>query len=102
MPLLVGVGDTVTSAKDDETNTWLRGGSDRGFLSLIQRLGESYEKANQLIFVNSSNDQVIRPKVNGTDMAGISDPNDDLKFNMIINDGPEEYIEWFKQLARNF
>ena len=102
MPLLIGVGDTVTSEKDNNSNYWLRGGSDRGFLTLIQRLGELYNKENQVIFVNSSNDQVSRPKVNGSDMTGISDPNDDLTFNMIINDGPEEYIEWFKQLTTNF
>jgi len=102
MPLLVGVGDTVTSVKDNKDNSWLRGGSDRGFLTLIQRLGESYNKENQVIFVNSCNDQVLRPKINGSDMTGISDPNDDLNFNMIINDGPREYIEWFKQLATNF
>ena len=48
------------------------------------------------------NDEVLRPRINGTDMAGISDPNDDLKFNMIINDGPQEYIKWFKKLASNF
>ena len=102
MPLLIGIGDTVTSAKDTKSNSWLRGGSDRGFLTLIQRLGESYNKANQVIFVNSCNDQVSRPKVYGSDMTGISDPNDPLKFNMIISDGPEEYIHWFKQLASNF
>ena len=102
MPLLIGVGDTVTSVKDNKDNSWLRGGSDRGFLTLIQKLGESYKKGNQVIFVNSSNDQVLRPRINGTDMTGISDPNDDLRFNMIINDGPKEYIAWFKQLARNF
>ena len=102
MPLLVGVGDTVTSVKDNKDNSWLRGGSDRGFLTLIQRLGESYKKDNQVVFVNSCNDQVLRPRINGTDMKGVSDPNDDLKFNMIINDGPKEYIEWFKQLASNF
>ena len=102
MPLLVGVGDTVTSVKDNNDNSWLRGGSDRGFLTLIQRLGESYKKDNQVVFVNSCNDQVLRPRINGTDMKGVSDPNDDLKFNMIINDGPKEYIEWFKQLASNF
>ena len=102
MPLLVGVGDTVTSVKDNKDNSWLRGGSDRGFLTLIQRLGESYNKENQVVFVNSCNDQVLRPKINGADMTGISDPNDDLNFNMIINDGPKEYIEWFKQLATNF
>ncbi len=102
MPLLIGVGDTVTSLKDVKTNSWLRGGSDRGFLTLIQRLGESFKKENQVIFVNSSNEQVMRPRIVGSDMTGISDPNDNLKFNMIINDGPEEYIEWFKQLAKNF
>ena len=102
MPMLIGVGDTVTSVKNPNDNVWLRGGSDRGFLTLIQMLGESYEKKNQVIFVNSCNDQVLRPRVNGNDMRGISDPNDDLKFNMIINHGPEEYIEWFKQLASNF
>ena len=102
MPLLVGVGDTVTSVKDNKDNSWLRGGSDRGFLTLIQRLGESYKKDNQVVFVNSCNEQVLRPRINGTDMKGVSDPNDDLKFNMIINDGPREYIEWFKQLATNF
>ena len=102
MPLLVGVGDTVTSIKDNKDNSWLRGGSDRGFLTLIQRLGESYKKDNQVVFVNSCNEQVLRPRINGTDMKGVSDPNDDLKFNMIINDGPKEYIEWFKLLASNF
>jgi len=102
MPLLIGVGDTVTSVKDNKNNSWLRGGSDRGFLTLIQKLGKSYKKENQVIFVNSSNDQVLRPSINGNDMTGISDANDDLKFNMIINDGPKEYIEWFKQLASNF
>ncbi len=102
MPLLIGVGDTVTSVKDNKNNSWLRGGSDRGFLTLIQRLGESYKKENQVVFVNSSNDQVLRPRVKGIDMKGISDPNDDLKFDMVINDGPKEYIEWFKQLASNF
>ena len=102
MPLLVGVGDTVTSVKDNKDNSWLRGGSDRGFLTLIQRLGESYKKDNQVVFVNSCNEQVLRPRINGTDMKGVSDPNDDLKFNMIINDGPKEYIKWFNQLASNF
>jgi len=100
--MLIGVGDTVTSEKDNKSKSWLRGGSDRGFLTLIQKLGEIYKKDNQVIFVNSSNDEVLRPRVNGSDMTGISDPNDELKFNMVINDGPEEYIEWFKQLANNF
>ena len=102
MPLLIGVGDTVTSLEDKKSNSMLRGGSDRGFLTLIKRLGESYKKENQVIFVNSSNHQVLRPRVNGTNMKGVSDPDDDLKFDMIIKDGPQEYIEWFKQLASNY
>ena len=102
MPLLIGVGDTVTSVRDHKSNSRLRGGSDRGFLTLIQRLGESFKKENQVIFVNSCNDQVSRPRVNGDDMTGISDPYDDLKFNIVINDGPQEYIDWFKELANNF
>ena len=102
MPILIGIGDTVTSEKDHKTNSWLRGGSDRGFLTLIQLLGKSYQKDNQVVFINSCNDQVSRPRVKGSDMRGVSDPNDDLKFNMIINDGPEEYIKWFNQLAENF
>ncbi len=102
MPLLIGVGDTVTSVKDHNTNTWLRGGSDRGFLTLIQKLGDTYNKENQVVFVNSSNDQVSRPRVNGTDLSGISDSKDDLKFNLIINNGPQEYIQWFKKLASKF
>ena len=102
MPLLIGVGDTVTSTKDNKSRSWLRGGSDRGFLTLIQKLGDYYKKENQVIFVNSSNDEVSRPRINGYEMAGISDPYDYLKFNMVINDGPEEYIEWFKQLAIKF
>ena len=102
MPLLIGVGDTVTSVRDHKSNSWLRGGSDRGFLTLVQRLGESFKKENQVIFVNSCNDQVSRPRVNGVDMTGISDPYDELRFNMVINDGPQEYIDWFKELASNF
>ena len=74
MPLLVGVGDTVTSVKDDKDNSWLRGGSDRGFLSLIQRLGESYKKDNQVVFVNSCNKQVLRPRINAVSYTHLTLP----------------------------
>ena len=40
MPHLVGVGDTVTSTPCPSGDGWLRGGSDRGFLTLLQELGE--------------------------------------------------------------
>ena len=102
MPLIIGVGDTVTSVKDIQSNSWLRGGSDRGFLTLIQKLGLAYQKKNQVIFVNSCNHEVSRPRIKDSEMKGISDPDDYLNFNMIIHDGPDEYIEWFKQLSNNF
>ena len=100
MPLLVGVGDTVTSNKDKDENLWLRGGSDRGFLTLIQSLGKLYQIDNQIIFVNSGNAEVYRPKATESSLEGISDPLDVLKFNTIFYDGPEEYVNWFSKMAR--
>ena len=99
MPLLIGVGDTVTSNFSKEQQKWFRGGSDRGFLTLIQRLGDEYQKDNQIIFVNSSNEEVFRPKATESCLKFISDNDDFLKFSTIIKEGPSEYIEWFEQLA---
>ena len=99
MPLLVGVGDTVTSTWSKESNQWLRGGSDRGFLTLIQKLGEIYNLDNKIIFVNSNNEEVRRPCISPNSMKGISDPSDTLKFDAVMMDGPSEYIDWFAKLA---
>lgn len=51
MPRLVGVGDTVTSASRNSAQ--LRGGSDRGFLTLVQRLGKAFGTDNRVLFVDS-------------------------------------------------
>ena len=99
MPLLIGVGDTVTSIKAKSEDGWLRGGSDRGFLSLIQDLGKEFNKENQIVFVNSSNDEVFRPTYNEETMQGVSDINDNLKFNIVFTGGSEEYISWFLKLS---
>ena len=99
MPLLVGVGDTVTSNKNETSNNWSRGGSDRGFLTLIQKLGEAYSKANQVIFVDSSHGEVNRPSVHKGNLKGISDPDDILKFNLVMDKGDEQYKEWVIDLA---
>ena len=99
MPLLVGVGDTVTSNWSESDKKWMRGGSDRGFLSLIKKLGEQYLRKNKIIFVNSSNDEVKRPSVSDSGMNGISDPEDFLKFDCVIKGGPNEYTKWFNSLA---
>ncbi len=99
MPLLIGVGDTVTSTQDKVSKKWSRGGSDRGFLTLIQELGKAYSKDNLVIFVDSSHGEVNRPSVKGKILNGISDPDDILKFNLIMDKGDKEYIEWFIDLA---
>lgn len=99
MPLLVGVGDTVTSYFDDVNKRFQRGGSDRGFLTLIQELGKIYKQDNQIVFVNSSNQEVKRPSISSKSMKGISDDNDLLKFDAIMMNGPNEYISWFNKLA---
>tara|TARA_Y100001968_G_scaffold149395_1_gene136638 strand:- start:414 stop:1616 length:1203 start_codon:yes stop_codon:yes gene_type:complete len=101
MPLIIGVGDTVTSRWDDINKEWQRGGSDRGFLTLIQQLGKRYKKDNKIIFVNSSNDEVRRPSITSKSMKGISDDKDILKFNEVMMNGPNEYIEWFKIIANS-
>jgi glucosylglycerol 3-phosphatase len=53
MPLLIGVGDTVTSNPSADGATRLRGGSDRGFLTLLQVLGAWSGKENRVVLVDS-------------------------------------------------
>lgn len=99
MPLLIGVGDTVTSEWSPKEKQWNRGGSDRGFLTLIQEIGKRYKKENKVIFVNSGNNQVSRPSISNESMEGISDKEDLLKFNAAMLNGPDEYIKWFEKLS---
>ncbi len=99
MPILVGVGDTVTSS-EIEKGVWSRGGSDRGFLTLIQEIGKSFQKKNQVFIVDSSSGEVDRPNLSKGVLEGVSDPYDNLKFNHIFTLGPSEYIKWFKKLSK--
>ncbi|WP_320676937.1 glucosylglycerol 3-phosphatase [Prochlorococcus sp. MIT 1300] len=99
MPLLVGVGDTITSNWCTEQKKWLRGGSDRGFLTLIMRLGKKYEQDNLVLVVDSSDGEVNRPSLKNGNLDGISDIEDELKFDYIFTDGPTEYITWFNTLS---
>ena len=101
MPLLIGIGDTVTSNKVGANQDWLRGGSDRGFLTLIQELGKIYNKPNKVVLVDSSGGEVDRPSLSNPQLKGISDPDDLLKFNALFKDGPSSYINWFEFLARD-
>jgi len=100
MPLIIGVGDTVTSQKNVGENNYSRGGSDRSFLEFIQRLGNEFGINNKIIYVDSSSGEVERPSTKKTGLIGISDDNDKLKFDIVFKNGPDEYINWFIELAK--
>ena len=100
MPLIIGVGDTVTSQKNVEENNYSRGGSDRSFLEFIQRLGNEFGINNKIIYVDSSSGEVERPSTKKTGLIGISDDDDKLKFDIVFKNGPDEYINWFIELAK--
>lgn len=99
MPRLVGVGDTITSQPAGMGGGWLRGGSDRGFLTLLQELGESFGTANRVVLVDSSGGEVDRPSLADGRLAGLSDPEDPLRIDTTMADGPRQYIRWFRTLA---
>ena len=100
MPLLVGVGDTVTSTPADDGRGWLRGGSDRGFLTLLQDLGRWSGRANRVLLVDSSHGEVDRPNLADERLTGISDPEDPLQFDLLMAGGPAQYVSWFQALAQ--
>jgi len=78
---------------------YLRGGSDRSFLEFIQILGNEFGINNKIIFVDSSSGEVERPSTKKTGLTGISDLYDNLKFDLVFQNGPKEYISWFIELA---
>jgi len=100
MPTIIGIGDTITSQKISKEK-YSRGGSDRSFLELIQLLGKAFRSNNKIIFVDSSSGEVYRPSTKISGLEGISDDEDNLKFDMIFQNGPEEYINWFIEIVEN-
>ena len=99
MPLIIGVGDTITSQKDNKEKGYSRGGSDRSFLELIQVLGMEYKINNKIFFVDSSKGEVFRPSTKSKGMKGITDKDDKLKFDIVFQNGSEEYNNWFINFA---
>lgn len=113
MPTLIGVGDTVTSNPVDDASTkadYSRGGSDRGFLTLLQQLGERLQIDSAVLWVDSSGDELNRPGISPRPSAdddsvplsalqGITDSADALRLNVIFPGGYREYIAFFEQLA---
>lgn len=100
MPTLVGVADTITSEPLIDGRGWCRGGSDRGFLQLVQALGEHFERPNRVVLVDSSAGELERPSLSDPQLMGLSDPEDPLHIDALVPGGPNEYVAWFQQLAR--
>jgi glucosylglycerol 3-phosphatase len=96
MPRIVGVGDTVTARAAG--TEMLRGGSDRGFLTLVQELGRHFGSDNATLFVDSSGGEVRRPGL-GSAAAGITDREDPLTLNFVFPGGHEQYVDFFCRLA---
>jgi glucosylglycerol 3-phosphatase len=110
MPRLIGVGDTISSHRDPQTGQYHRGGSDRGFLTLVQALGEAFGTDNATLFVDSSAGEVRRPGVDGAALEadpaaywraleGISDREDTLRLNFLFSGGHRDYTRFFCALA---
>ena len=108
MPTIIGVGDTVTS-KADQINGKLqfrRGGSDRGFLELVQAIGQELNTGNVVVYIDSSQGEVKNRKplkLEGTKVVeGPGDPRDiadPLTLNVVFPGGHEQYIDFFVNTA---
>ncbi|RMF20583.1 MAG: glucosylglycerol 3-phosphatase, partial [Cyanobacteria bacterium J083] len=121
MPTIIGVGDTVTSQAREEENQLIfqRGGSDRGFLTLIQAIGQEFAQENTVVYVDSSGGEVKNrqplkmqsitddPKlplhqqwqvVEGP--GDVRDINDPLRLNVVFPGGYQQYIKTFQLAAK--
>lgn len=111
MPLMVGIGDTVTSQVSDAGEV-RRGGSDRNFLQLIQAIGREFNTGNIIVYVDSSGGEVKNRKPieltqdgNGELKAvegpgDVRDMDDPLTLNVAFHEGHRQYIEFFQRVAR--
>jgi glucosylglycerol 3-phosphatase len=99
MPRLVGVADTITSRPGPTPGSWQRGGSDRGFLTLLQQLGQAFDRPNRVVLVDSSGGEVCRPSFADGSLAGLSDPHDPLRLDALFPGGPRQYRAFFAELA---
>ncbi len=109
MPLIIGVGDTVTS-KAVETDNGLvfkRGGSDRNFLQLIQNIGQAFNSGNLVAYVDSSGGELKNRRAlpvetqNGFSIVtqGPGDPQDTrdpLTLNVVFPGGHQQYCDVFQ------
>ncbi|MCB1896603.1 MAG: glucosylglycerol 3-phosphatase [Zoogloeaceae bacterium] len=104
MPPIVGVGDTVTSSIDADGRR-ARGGSDRGFLHLVQELGRRFGTDNAVLLVDSGGGEVRRPVLARDPGAGrllaegITDADDPLRLNFVFPGGHRQYVDFLIALA---
>lgn len=109
MPVIVGVGDTVTSQAiaTEEGVVFKRGGSDRNFLQLIQNIGQAFDSGNLVVYVDSSGGELKNRRAiqvennNGVPIVtqGPGDPNDDadpLTLNVVFPGGHQQYCQTFQ------
>lgn len=108
MPLIVGVGDTVTSKVQMVEGKLVarRGGSDRNFLHLVQDIGRSFNSGNIVVYVDSSGGQLKNRKalklseIDGNQVVteGPGDPQDKtdpLTLNVVFPGGYQQYCATF-------
>ncbi|AFY37192.1 glucosylglycerol phosphatase [[Leptolyngbya] sp. PCC 7376] len=106
MPLMIGVGDTVTSQVEGDIVR--RGGSDRLFLELIQAIGAWANSGNLVTYIDSSQGELKNrtplqlETVDGQTkvIAGVTDPEDPLRINMAFPGGFKQYTAAFQQAAQ--
>ncbi|NEQ45095.1 MAG: glucosylglycerol 3-phosphatase [Leptolyngbya sp. SIOISBB] len=114
MPLMVGVGDTVTSKVMEVQGQRVakRGGSDRNFLHLIQDIGRTLEVGNVVTYIDSSGGELKNRRPLTIEhrqgqpvvIAGPGDPADQadpLTLNVVFPGGYQEYCAAFQTAAAN-
>ncbi|MGB5634945.1 MAG: glucosylglycerol 3-phosphatase, partial [Waterburya sp.] len=114
MPTIVGVGDTVTSkAVEHSKIEFKRGGSDRGFLELVQALGKEFNTDNAIAYVDSSGGEVKNRQAveldrsNPQNIKVIKGPGDEgdtedpLTLNFVFPKGHQQYVDFFCRMAKS-
>ena len=120
IPQIIGVGDTVTSKAEENGDSLIfrRGGSDRGFLELVQDLGREFNTENIVVYIDSSDGEVknrkplklekfidnnngsSREKLRVIEGPGDSrDTSDPLTLNVVFPGGHQQYTQLFKKAA---
>jgi glucosylglycerol 3-phosphatase len=120
MPQIIGIGDTVTSKAEINGNSLIfrRGGSDRGFLQLVQDLGRQFQTDNIVVYIDSSggevkNRQPLKVEKLSENNSGLSqeklrvregpgdcqDQNDPLTLNIVFPEGHQQYLKLFQKAA---